>query len=95
MPKIRNHELSRLAAEVLPERAVLGPLLGAIGLGGNGAGLPSAGQPATGGGLTRNLPLLGGGAHAGGPSGAPSGASGQELSAAFSTARANGGIPGG
>lgn len=61
MAKIRREDLSQFTAEVLPERSVLGPLLA-----GPGGGL--LGQLAGGGGLSQNLPVLGGGSSASGAS---------------------------
>lgn len=91
MARIRNKELSRLAADVLPERSVLSAIPGATLAGlPVAAGQPAAGGPTTGGltqggGLTQSLPLLGGGAtpSSGAAGGAPTDVASQALSYLF------------
>lgn len=73
MAKIRNGDLARLAAEVLPERSVLSALPAVTG----------ASLPVASGGVTQNLPVLGGGAAAGTVTGGPGGVANQALASAF------------
>ena len=85
MAKIRNEDLARLAADVLPERSALSALPAAV----SGAGLPAvtggtgSGLPVDSGGLMQSLPLLGGGAASGTAGGTPGDVANQALTAAF------------